>query len=109
MVTGDLGRSYASEQSVPSILAERLPVTFELLAFAFIVSLGLTVPVALLVARRPNGIVDRVSMMISMTGLSVANYVLALVLVYVFAVKLQVLPASASSRRRRASWATSSR
>jgi peptide/nickel transport system permease protein len=93
MVTGDLGRSYASEQSVPSILAERLPVTAELLAFAFLVSLALTVPVALLAARRPNGVMDRVSMMISMAGLSVANYVLALVLVYVFAVKLRVLPA----------------
>jgi len=93
MVTGDLGRSYASEQSVPAILAERLPVTAELLAFAFLVSLALTVPVAVLASRRPNGILDRVSMMLSMTGLSVANYVLALVLVYVFAVKLQVLPA----------------
>jgi peptide/nickel transport system permease protein len=93
MLTGDLGRSYASDQSVPSILAERLPVTAELLAFAFIVSLGLTAPVALLAARRPNGIADRLSMTLSMAGLSVANYVLALVLVWVFAVKLQVLPA----------------
>ena len=93
VVTGDLGRSYASEQSVPAILAERLPVTAELLAFAFVVSLALTVPVAVLASRRPNGLLDRVSMMLSMTGLSVANYVLALVLVYVFAVKLQLLPA----------------
>jgi peptide/nickel transport system permease protein len=44
-------------------------------------------------ARRPGGIVDRVSMGVSMVGLSVAPYVLALVLVYVFAVELDVLPA----------------
>jgi peptide/nickel transport system permease protein len=93
VVTGDLGSSFASDQPVTSILSERLPVTFELLGYAFIVSLGLTVPVALLAARRPNGIVDRLSMMVSMVGLSVANYVLALVLVYVFAVKLDWLPA----------------
>jgi peptide/nickel transport system permease protein len=43
--------------------------------------------------RRPTGIVDRLSMMVSMVGLSVANYVLALLLVYVFAVKLDWLPA----------------
>lgn len=91
--TGDLGRSYASDQSVLSILGERLPVTFELLGFAFLFSVGLTVPVALLAARRPGGIVDRISMFVSMTGLSIANYVLALLLVYVFAVQLQVLPA----------------
>ncbi len=92
-VTGDLVSSYASHQSVTSILSERLPVTFELLGYALLVSLAFTVPVALLAARRPNGIVDRVTMAISMAGLSVANYVLALVLVYVFAVKLEWLPA----------------
>jgi peptide/nickel transport system permease protein len=93
VLTGNLGSSFASDQPVTSILSERLPVTFELLAYAFVVSLGLTVPVALLAARRPNGIVDRLSMMVSMVGLSVANYVLALLLVYVFAVKLDWLPA----------------
>jgi peptide/nickel transport system permease protein len=93
VVSGDLGRSYASDQSVASILGERLPVTLELLAFAFLVSLGFTVPVALLATRRPGGVVDRLSMIVSMAGLSVAPYVLALVLVYVFAVELQMLPA----------------
>ena len=93
VLTGNLGSSFASDQPVTSILSERLPVTFELLGYAFVVSLGLTVPVALLAARRPNGIVDRLSMMVSMVGLSVANYVLALLLVYVFAVKLDWLPA----------------
>jgi peptide/nickel transport system permease protein len=92
-LTGDLGRSFASDQTVTSILSERLPVTFELIAYALIVSLLFTVPVALLAARRPNGIVDRITMATSMAGLSVANYVLALVLVYVFAVKLEWLPA----------------
>jgi peptide/nickel transport system permease protein len=92
-LTGDLGRSFASDQTVTSILNERLPVTFELLVYALVVSLLFTVPVALLAARRPNGIVDRITMATSMAGLSVANYVLALLLVYVFAVKLEWLPA----------------
>jgi peptide/nickel transport system permease protein len=93
VVTGNLGRSFASDQSVSGILGERLGVTFELIFCALFVSLIFTVPVALLSARRPNGIVDRLSMAVSMVGLSVANYVLALVLVWVFAVKLAVLPA----------------
>jgi peptide/nickel transport system permease protein len=45
------------------------------------------------VARWPNGIMDRVSLVISMVGLSVAPYVLALVLIYLFAVKLRWFPA----------------
>jgi peptide/nickel transport system permease protein len=93
IVTGTLGHSLASGQSVISILGSDLPVTFELLAYAFVISLGLAIPIALLSARHPNGIFDRVSMLLSMGGLSIANYILALVLVYFFAVKLDVLPA----------------
>jgi peptide/nickel transport system permease protein len=93
LVSGHLGTSLASGQSVASILGQRLPITFELIAYAFVISAGLAIPVALLAARRPRGVADRITMVLSMTGLSVANYVLALVLVYVFAVKLAVLPA----------------
>lgn len=93
LVTGNLGHSLASGQSVTSILGADLPVTFELIAYAFVISLGLAIPIALLAARRPNGIFDRTSMVLSMAGLSIANYVLALILVYVFAVKLNWLPA----------------
>jgi peptide/nickel transport system permease protein len=93
LVTGSLGHSLASGQSVTSILGADLPVTFELIAFAFVISLGLAVPIALVAARRPNGIFDRVSMVLSMAGLSIANYILALILVYFFAVKLNWLPA----------------
>ena len=93
LVTGHLGHSLASGQSVASILASDLPVTFELVAFAFVISLMFAVPMALLSARHPRGIFDRCVMVFSMAGLSVANYVLALVLVYIFAVKLNVLPA----------------
>lgn len=92
LLTGDLGNSLASGQPVVDLFAQRLPVSLQLIGFAFLISLAFTIPVALLAARWPNGILDRLSMMVSLTGLSVANYVLALVLVVIFAVKLQVLP-----------------
>ncbi len=93
LVQGDLGHSLASGQSVTSILGTDLPITFELIAYAFLISLGLAIPIALVAARRPNGIFDRTSMVFSMAGLSIANYILALILVYFFAVKLNWLPA----------------
>src|SRR5436305_14246717 len=83
-VIGHFGHSLSSGQSVGSILASDLPVTFELVAFAFMISLVFAIPVALLCARKPNGVGDRLSMMLSMAGLSIAPYVLALALVYVF-------------------------
>jgi peptide/nickel transport system permease protein len=93
VLTGDLGRSLGTGQPVTAIFAVRLPVTLELVAYAMVVSLVLTVPVALLAARRPRGLADRLSMAVSMTGLSVAHYVLALLLVMVFAVYLPIFPA----------------
>jgi peptide/nickel transport system permease protein len=93
VLTGDLGRSLANKQPVTTIIAERLPVTLELVLYALAVSVLLTVPVALLAARRPGGLADRLSMGVSMAGLSLANYVLALVLVIVFAVYLPLFPA----------------
>lgn len=91
-VTGNLGVSLSSGQPVSSILAQRLPITFELVAFAFVISLVVSVPVAILAARRPGGIFDRVSMMISMVLLSVAPFVLGLALILYFGVNLRVLP-----------------
>jgi peptide/nickel transport system permease protein len=92
-VTGDLGQSLVSRQPVTDLLGERLAVSGELVVLAFVISLGLAVPTALLAAHRPNRLFDRISMIVSITGLSVANYVLALLLVLVFAVQMAVLPA----------------
>jgi peptide/nickel transport system permease protein len=92
-VTGDLGQSLVSRQPVTDLLGERLAVSGELAALAFLISLGLAVPTALLAAYRPNRFFDRLSMVVSITGLSVANYVLALLLVLVFAVQMAVFPA----------------
>jgi peptide/nickel transport system permease protein len=90
---GSLGTSLQNGENVTTILGARLPVTAELLLYAFVVSLVLAVGLAVLVARWPNGIIDRFSLVISMLGLSVAPYVLALVLIYLFAVKVQWFPA----------------
>lgn len=93
ILTGNLGRSLASGQPVTAIIGQRLPVTVELVIYALVISVALAVPVALLAAHRPGGLADRLSMGVSMAGLSVANYVLALVLVIVLAVYLPVFPA----------------
>jgi peptide/nickel transport system permease protein len=92
-VQGDLGRSLVSGQPVTDVLGSRFAVSGEIVGLAFLVSLGLAVPLALVAARWPNRLVDRVSMVVSTTGLSVANYVFALLLVLLFAVELAWFPA----------------
>ncbi len=93
LFTGNLGTSLQSGDNVTTILGQRFPVTAELLLYAFAGSIVCAVGLAVLAARRPNGIADRVGMVVSMIGLSVAPFVLALVLIFIFAVKLHVFPA----------------
>jgi peptide/nickel transport system permease protein len=90
---GSLGTSLTNGENVTTILGARLPVTAELLGYAFAASIVLAVALSVLAARRPNGVADRFSMVVSMTGLSAAPYVLAPVLVYLLAIKVHVFPA----------------
>lgn len=92
-LTGSFGNSLSGDQPISQILASRIPVTLELIVLAFILSLLFTIPVAMLAANKPGGIADKISMSVSMIGLSFPTFVLALLLILLFAVKLKLLPA----------------
>jgi peptide/nickel transport system permease protein len=79
-------------QSVNHELAIYVPTTLALLMYALVGSLALAVIVATLAARRPNGIADRISLTVSMLGLSTAPYAFAFLLIIIFAVKLGWFP-----------------
>jgi peptide/nickel transport system permease protein len=96
VLQGNLGKSVQGA-SVNHELATHLPITLELLAYALIVPLVLSIIMAVLAARKPNGIVDRFSLAISMLGLSAAPYALAFLLIVIFAVKLQWFPVISGS------------
>ena len=95
LLHGNLGTSLYYNQPVTSILGQRIPVTLELVVYALVITFVVSVPLAIFSARRPRGVVDRTSMVFSMASLSVAPYVLALLLILVFAVNLQWFPALA--------------
>lgn len=90
---GNFGDSFVSGQPVSQILSTRVPVTVEIVIYAFIISVVLAIPVAVLAARKPRGIIDRLSIGLSMTGLSIPGFVWGLLLILVFAVHLHWLPA----------------
>lgn len=92
-IHGDLGTSLVNRQPVVPQLTGRLAVTGELLALTVAGALAIAVPVALRAARRPGGLFDRLTTTICVAGLSLANYVLALLLVLLFSVTLGMLPA----------------
>jgi peptide/nickel transport system permease protein len=88
---GNFGTS-TQGQSVNHELAIHVPTTLALLLYALVVSVLLAIIVATLAARRPNGIADRISLTVSMLGLSTAPYAFAFLLIIIFAVKVQWFP-----------------
>ncbi|MCU1351410.1 MAG: putative peptide transport system permease [Acidimicrobiales bacterium] len=91
---GDLGHSYATNQSVVSAVVERLPLTVELMVLAELLALSIAIPVGVGAARRPGGWFDRVSGGVLFGLLAFPAFMLGVLLIYVFAVKLRWLPAT---------------
>lgn len=92
--TGDLGRSYVNRQPVLEALRQRLPVTLELLLLSQLLALVIAVPLAVMAAQRPNGLLDRVSTSTAFGFLSVPSFMLAVILVYLLAVNWKIFPAT---------------
>ncbi len=94
LMRGDLGRSYIQRTDVASLIVARIPATFLLMAagIAFEVALGLTAGIFAAVKR--NGSADRIIMMLSFVGVSTPQFLVALLLLYVFAAMLGWFPMS---------------
>jgi peptide/nickel transport system permease protein len=93
LLNGDLGRSLASGQPVGALIAERSAVTVQLVVLAVVLSTACALGMALLAARNRGKLFDRIGAIAGMVGISVPNYVLAIVLVLVFAVNARLFPA----------------
>ena len=93
-VTGDLGTSYITSTPVTDSLAQRLPVTLELLLLSQVISLGLAVPAGVAAARRAGGLLDRTLTTVGFGLLSTPVFVSGVVLIMIFAVRWPLLPAT---------------
>jgi len=92
IMQGDFGRSYTTRMPVMTAVGERAPVSLELAALAMIVALLISIPVAVWSAYRPRGVVDRIATAVTSATLAIPSFVLGILLVYVFAVEMGVLP-----------------
>ena len=87
-ISGDLGSSARNQQPVSEALAQRVPVTLELLLYSQFMALVVAIPLGILAAKRAGGFLDRISTTVLFGLLSVPNFMLALVLILIFPVKL---------------------
>ncbi|RYE61872.1 MAG: ABC transporter permease [Rhizobiaceae bacterium] len=94
LLQGNLGRSYAQKTEVATLIMARLPATLTLMFSGIVVEVVLGLTLGTIAAVRRGGFVDRVVMMASFVGVSAPQFVVALLLLYVFAATLGWFPMS---------------
>jgi peptide/nickel transport system permease protein len=94
VLEGDFGRSFRTGQTVLQAVAERLPVSFELMLLAELAALAIGIPLAIACAVRAGSAFDRFMTGSAFGMLSVPAFLAAILLIYLFAVELHWLPAT---------------
>ncbi len=92
IIRGDMGNSILNRKPVSEMIAEKLPVTAELGLAAFTLAYVIALPLGIIAALNRNSIIDWLSMVISLIGVSMPGFWLGLILIYIFALYLRVLP-----------------
>jgi peptide/nickel transport system permease protein len=91
-IHGDFGVSVASHRRVISEIGDRFPATVELAVAAMLFAVLLGVPLGFVAAKRHGGLFDHLSLVASLIGISIPIFFLAIILKYIFAVRLAWLP-----------------
>ena len=94
VLRGNLGKSYLTQEDVTASILSRLPVTLELMVLAQLFALGLALPAGIIAAYKAGTILDRTLSSVGFSLMAVPIFVLSLLLIYLFAIKLRWLPAT---------------
>jgi ABC-type dipeptide/oligopeptide/nickel transport system permease component len=93
LARGDLGDSLKTSQPVWDQIRSALPHTLELTGAAILIGLALGVPIGVLTAVKRNQAPDYVGRIVSLVGLSLPAFYLAILLIYFFSVRIDLFPA----------------
>ncbi len=96
----DFGQSYYFKLPVADLIAERLSVTMTLGVCGIIFALVTAVPLGVIAAIRPNSLIDRLALFISVAGQAMPSFWFGLILISIFSIKLGWLPASGATSWR---------
>jgi peptide/nickel transport system permease protein len=92
LLHGDLGHSYLQKIGVSELIFARLPATLLLMVGAIACELALGLTMGLIAAVRRGSVLDQSLMLISFVGVSAPQFVVGIILLYVFAVQLNWFP-----------------
>ena len=93
VLRGNLGTSASYQQPVSRIIMERFPNTLKLTFATILVSLLISIPIGIIAGIRQGSMVDFFAMLFALLGQSMSTVWLAVMMIYIFSVRLNVLPA----------------
>jgi peptide/nickel transport system permease protein len=93
LLTLDFGKSYTYSVPVAELVAERVVVSLPLAIMALFLSTAIAIPVGVFSAQRRGSTADTLSMGAAQIGVAIPNFWFALILIYIFAVWLRLVPA----------------
>lgn len=92
VLRGDLGRSFTTHQPVEALIGQDLPASLELGLTALVWSLLVAIPLGTVAAIRRGTLVDYLATGIAVGGVSIPNFVIGIVLIFLFSVTLRIFP-----------------
>ena len=95
--SGDLGNSWYFDLPVSDLIVDRLSVTMLLGLLGISFALLLAIPMGVAAAVKPNSLIDRAALFISVVGQAIPSFWFGLILIVVFSIKLGLVPASGST------------
>ncbi|NOW21431.1 peptide/nickel transport system permease protein [Clostridium butyricum] len=97
MLKGDMGKSYSTQRSVVTELKEHMPYTIMLTLSSIIITLLISIPLGILCALKKNSLTDYIIRVCTFVGNSIPGFFVGLILLFVFALKLRILPVLSES------------
>lgn len=93
-LTGDLGISLRTNQPVLELIGQKLPVTIQLATMAMVFAMLIGIPAGIFSAVKKGTVVDYIANVVALSGLSIPNFWLGIMLILLVSVKWKLLPAS---------------
>ncbi|HKY26837.1 MAG TPA: ABC transporter permease [Pyrinomonadaceae bacterium] len=92
ILRGDMGLSFRTDRPVKDLILDRYPATIELAIVALLVAVAIAIPLGVVAGRNRGTVIDNFASVVALIGISLPGFVIGPLLIYMFSVKLQILP-----------------
>lgn len=92
ILRGDMGLSFRTDRPVKDLILDRYPATIELAVVALLVAVAIAIPLGVVAGKNRGTLIDNVASVVALIGISLPGFVIGPLLIYLFSVKLQILP-----------------